>query len=114
MQQNFWMQEGTPLPSEREHRNVNLNKLAENSQSANLEQPKIKNIDEELNGRLGSQIGQIHPNNGEVKKNNAKFKYDPEVDAIVRIKKELAFNDDLKRVTFESDGLHEEINRQFG
>ena len=32
-----------------------------------------------------------------------KYKYDPEADTIVMIKKDLAHNDDLKRVTFESE-----------
>jgi len=53
-QQNFWIQEGSPLPSEREHRNdspLNLNSkddtsLLENSIAAKRsEGPKIRSID---------------------------------------------------------------------
>lgn len=55
--------------------------------------PKIRNIDEESVSRLKNELS----------KQQAKYKYDPETEKVVRIEKELRNNEDLKRVTFETE-----------
>jgi hypothetical protein len=68
------------LPSEREH-NASKNgiSLQHSPEQNHEEQPKIRSIDEASASRLKA----------EVSKNKAKFKYDPEEDKIIRIKRDL-------------------------
>lgn len=48
-----------------------------------------------------------------IPKPTSRFQYDPETDKIIRIQKDLENNEDLKRVTFESEAFQQEINKEF-
>lgn len=47
-------------------------------------------------------------------KTSARFRYDPESEKLIQIKKDLKNNEDLKRVSMGVDTFHQEINKDFG
>ena len=67
-------------------------------------------------------MGKIHTmkdstmmnDNKSITTHEIRFKYDPESDKMIRIQKDLAHNEDLKRLTFDSEAFQQEVNKEFG